>query len=65
MFEPYRFETDTCQELLEELRHMETKIEIPPFAVPDEVYSFIEQPSPLLIAEGPDLFCPCPREWAS
>ena len=65
MFESYRFETDACQELLEELRHMETEIEIPPFAVPDEVYSFIEQPYFLLIAEGPDPFSPCPQEWAS
>ena len=65
MFESYRFETDTCQELLEELRLMEPEVGIESSAFPDDVYDFIEEPNSLFISEGPWPFSARLGRWAS
>jgi hypothetical protein len=65
MFESNRFETDTCQELLDRLQLMDLEVEVPPSACPDEIYGLIEQPISLFLSEGPWPFSPRPGNWAS
>ncbi|MDO8473840.1 MAG: hypothetical protein Q7T05_08530 [Dehalococcoidia bacterium] len=65
MFEPYSFDTDTCQELLEELCQLDIKISVPSYVIPDEVHNLMGQPFPLDITEGPWPYSPRPENWAS
>lgn len=65
MFEPNRFDTDTCQELLEELCFLETKISDPLPAMPEEIRSLLLQPPSYLVSEGPWPFSSRSENWAS
>lgn len=65
MFEPNMFDTDTCQDLLEELCSLEAKISDPSSVITEEVHHLMRQPFSWLITEGPWPFPTRPENWAS